>query len=58
MVTHMDRGIGQVLELLSRLRLAMYTLVIFTSDNGAGHKTGLAIIQRYRPVSRRKRRRV
>ena len=43
MVTHMDRGIGQVLELLSRLRLAMYTLVVFTSDNGAGHKSGLPL---------------
>lgn len=41
MVTHMDRGIGEVLGLLNRLRLAMYTLVIFTSDNGAGHVAGL-----------------
>jgi arylsulfatase A-like enzyme len=43
MITHMDRGIGQVLELLSRLRLASETVVIFTSDNGVGHKTGLPL---------------
>lgn len=43
MITHMDRGIGQVLELLNRLRLAAGTLVIFTSDNGAGHKAGLPL---------------
>ena len=43
MVTHMDRGIGQVMELLNRLRLAAPTLVIFTSDNGAGHKAGLPL---------------
>jgi arylsulfatase A-like enzyme len=43
MITHMDRGIGQVLELLNRLRLASETVVIFTSDNGAGHKTGLPL---------------
>lgn len=45
MITHMDRGIGQVMELLSRLRLATQTLVIFTSDNGAGHKAGLPLFK-------------
>jgi arylsulfatase A-like enzyme len=45
MVTHMDRGIGQVLELLSRLGLASNTLVFFTSDNGAGHKAGLPLFR-------------
>ncbi|MBI2688539.1 MAG: arylsulfatase [Acidobacteria bacterium] len=43
MITRMDYGIGQVMELLSRLRLATQTLVIFTSDNGAGHKSGLPL---------------
>lgn len=45
MITHMDRGIGQVLELLNRLRLASQTVVLFTSDNGAGHKSGLPLFQ-------------
>ena len=45
MITHMDRGIGQIMELLSRLRLATQTLVIFTSDNGAGHKSGLPLFK-------------
>jgi arylsulfatase A-like enzyme len=45
MVTHMDRGIGQVLELLSRLGLGSNTLVFFTSDNGAGHKAGLPLFR-------------
>lgn len=45
MITHMDRGIGQLVELLSRLRLATQTLVIFTSDNGAGHKAGLPLFK-------------
>ncbi len=45
MITHMDRGIGQVMELLSRLRLATQTLVFFTSDNGAGHKSGLPLFK-------------
>jgi arylsulfatase A-like enzyme len=45
MITHMDRGIGQVLELLNRLRLANQTLVLFTSDNGAGHKAGLPLFK-------------
>ena len=43
MVTHMDRGIGHAMELLNRARLAAQTLVIFTSDNGAGHKSGLPL---------------
>lgn len=34
MVTHMDRGIGEILDLLDELKLADDTLVIFTSDNG------------------------
>lgn len=41
MISRMDFGISQILELLSRLRLAGDTLVIFTSDNGAGHKAGI-----------------
>ena len=34
MVTHMDRGIGEILDLLDELKIADNTLVIFTSDNG------------------------
>jgi len=34
MITHMDRGIGEILDLLEELRIDENTLVIFTSDNG------------------------
>lgn len=34
MVTHMDKGIGEILDLLEELKIADNTLVIFTSDNG------------------------
>ncbi|MEX0936308.1 MAG: arylsulfatase [Pirellulales bacterium] len=34
MVTHMDRGIGQVMALLKELGLEENTLVMFSSDNG------------------------
>lgn len=34
MITHMDRGIGEILTLLDDLKLSDNTLVIFTSDNG------------------------
>ena len=34
MITHMDRGIGKILERLEGLGLRDNTLVIFTSDNG------------------------
>lgn len=34
MVTHMDNGIGEILDLLDELKLSENTLVIFTSDNG------------------------
>jgi arylsulfatase A len=34
MVTHMDKGIGEVLALLDELGLSENTLVMFTSDNG------------------------
>lgn len=36
MVTHMDRGVGEILALLEELGIADDTLVLFTSDNG-GH---------------------
>jgi len=35
MITHMDKGIGQVMALLKDRGLSDNTLVIFTSDNGA-----------------------
>ncbi len=34
MITHMDRGIGQILDRLEQHGIADNTLVIFTSDNG------------------------
>jgi len=34
MVTHMDRGVGEIMALLKELKLDENTLVIFTSDNG------------------------
>ena len=38
MITHMDRGIGQVLDRLEKHGIADNTLVIFTSDNGPTFK--------------------
>jgi len=37
MITRMDRYVGNVLELLDKLKLAENTLVIFSSDNGTTH---------------------
>ena len=37
MITHMDKGIGELMALLKELKLDENTLVIFTSDNGAAH---------------------
>jgi arylsulfatase A-like enzyme len=34
MVTHMDKGVGQILDLLEELGIADNTLILFTSDNG------------------------
>ncbi len=34
MITHMDKGVGRILQLLEEKELADDTLVIFTSDNG------------------------
>ncbi len=35
MVTHMDAGIGKILECLKELKLDENTIVVFTSDNGS-----------------------
>jgi arylsulfatase A len=37
MITHLDRAVGSLLDLLEELDLADDTLVIFTSDNGPTH---------------------
>lgn len=37
MISHMDRSVGRLLDLLDELDLADDTLVIFTSDNGPTH---------------------
>lgn len=34
MITHMDRGIGEIMDLLKQLGIEENTLLIFTSDNG------------------------
>ena len=34
MITHMDKGVGKLMELLKKLNLDNNTIVIFTSDNG------------------------
>jgi len=34
MITHMDKGIGQIMDVISELELDENTLIIFTSDNG------------------------
>ena len=40
MMTRMDRGVGQVLDLLDELKIANNTLVLFSSDNGPHHEGG------------------
>ena len=40
MMTRMDRGVGEVLDLLDELKIADNTLVLFTSDNGPHHEGG------------------
>ena len=40
MMTRMDRGVGEVLDLLDELKIADHTLVLFTSDNGPHHEGG------------------
>ena len=40
MMTRMDRGIGQILDLLNELDIAENTLVLFTSDNGPHYEGG------------------
>lgn len=37
MISHMDKGIGELMALLKELSLDENTIVIFTSDNGAAH---------------------
>jgi arylsulfatase A len=37
MISHMDSGVGELMQLLKELKLDENTLVIFTSDNGAAH---------------------
>ncbi len=34
MVSHMDKGIGQIIDLIESLNLTSDTMFIFTSDNG------------------------
>lgn len=34
MVSHMDRGVGEIVELIDELKLGERTLILFTSDNG------------------------
>ncbi len=34
MITHLDKGVGEIMDLLEELELLENTLVIFTSDNG------------------------
>ncbi len=38
MVSHMDQGIGRIVDLLEELGLSENTLVLFTSDNGPAFK--------------------
>lgn len=47
MTGYMDRGVGQVMSLLRELRLEQDTLVMFASDNGAGHKKYISAVPQY-----------
>lgn len=38
MITHMDRDVGRIMDLLKELDIDENTLVIFTSDNGPHHE--------------------
>jgi len=38
MITHMDKGIGEIMALLKKLGLDEDTIVVFTSDNGPAYK--------------------
>ncbi|GIT06046.1 MAG: hypothetical protein CM1200mP29_14570 [Verrucomicrobiota bacterium] len=52
MMTRMDRGVGQVLDLLDELKMQK-TLVLFTSDNGHTMKgTPTRILQQQRTAER------
>lgn len=45
MVTRMDSDVGRIVALLDELNLAGNTLVIFSSDNGAGHAKGIPLFR-------------
>jgi uncharacterized sulfatase len=49
MITHMDRGIGQLLDRLRALNLEERTLVLFSSDNGP-HEEGGQNPERFTPA--------
>ena len=38
MVTHLDKGVGQIVDLVEQLELDERTLIIFTSDNGPAYE--------------------
>lgn len=40
MITHIDKGVGEVIELLQELKIDDNTLVFFTSDNGPSFEGG------------------
>ena len=40
MITRMDRGVGQILDLLEQLKIDERTIVMFTSDNGHHNEGG------------------
>lgn len=40
MISHIDKGVGQLMDLLDELELSDNTLVIFTSDNGPSFEGG------------------
>jgi arylsulfatase A len=38
MVSHLDRGVGEIVGLVDELGIGQNTLILFTSDNGAAYK--------------------
>jgi arylsulfatase A len=50
MITHMDKNVGKILNLLKELNLEDDTIVFFTSDNGAQGSEGKEFFEKFEPM--------